>query len=316
MGPGRATCPFDAHGRHLLTANYASGTVAVFPVLPDGSLRVISGYDQQQGSGVNRDRQEGPHAHSIYVDSSNRFVYSCDLGNDRVEGYRFDATKGTITRDAVATTAIAPGSGPRHLVLAPSGFVYVINEMASTVTALRRNESTGCDAHAANGLDLAAGIHGLQHLRGNRAASEWEISLRLESRPRQHHGLCRCGRWPPHADRIHEDRRNHAAQFRARPERPLVARRESEERRYLCFPGEWPYRQAHRDRTEGAPRRSGLRGVPCRRSKPNVIFTALFRLGDGCGRPRRQQTRLAPIATMEIYLAVPDRIVRQAPPKM
>ena len=141
-GDGPCHVSLDASHRFVLVANYDSGTVAVLPVERGGAVGAATGFDQQRGSSANPERQEGPHAHSIYADPANRFVYSCDLGNDRVEGYRFNAEKGTIKPSPTATATIAPGSGPRHLVL-HGGFVYVINEMANTVTVLRRNASTG-----------------------------------------------------------------------------------------------------------------------------------------------------------------------------
>ena len=134
---------FDANHRYLFVANYLNGTVAVLPVQRGGGIGAAVSVDQQQGKGPNADRQEGPHAHSIYADPANRFVYSCDLGNDRVEGYRFHPGDGTITRSKAATTKIAAGSGPRHLVIDPRGYVYVINELTCTITVLRRDEATG-----------------------------------------------------------------------------------------------------------------------------------------------------------------------------
>ncbi|MDR3406791.1 MAG: lactonase family protein [Chthoniobacter sp.] len=142
-GSGPCHVSLDGSHRFVFVANYNSGSVAVLPVHRGGATGAATGFDQQQGKSANPERQEGPHAHSIYADPANRFVYSCDLGNDRVEGYRFNAENGTIQPAKSATAKIAPGSGPRHLVLHPRGFVYVINEMANTVTALRRDESTG-----------------------------------------------------------------------------------------------------------------------------------------------------------------------------
>ena len=43
-----------------------------------------------------------------------------------------------------ASASLAPGSGPRHLAFHPKGrFVYVINELLSTVTAFAHNADTG-----------------------------------------------------------------------------------------------------------------------------------------------------------------------------
>jgi 6-phosphogluconolactonase len=141
-GSGPCHVSLDGTHRYVFVANYNSGSVAVLPVQRGGGVGPAKGFDQQHGTSANPERQEGPHAHSIYADPANRFVYSCDLGNDRVEGYRFDADNGTIKPSKTATAKIAPGSGPRHLAL-HGGYVYVVNEMANTVTVLSRDESTG-----------------------------------------------------------------------------------------------------------------------------------------------------------------------------
>lgn len=142
-GSGPCHLSLDATHRFVFVANYNAGTIASLPIQRGGAVGPAAGFDQQKGGGVNHDRQEGPHAHSIYTSPDNRFIYSCDLGNDKVEGYRFDDQKGTFEHSKTATTKIAPGSGPRHIVQHPDGDVYVINEMANTITALHRDTATG-----------------------------------------------------------------------------------------------------------------------------------------------------------------------------
>src|SRR3989449_6664115 len=55
----------DARGRFVLIANYTGGNVTVFPVERDGSLGEATDMKQARGSSVNRERQQGPHAHCI-----------------------------------------------------------------------------------------------------------------------------------------------------------------------------------------------------------------------------------------------------------
>jgi 6-phosphogluconolactonase len=141
-GSGPCHLTLDGTQRNVFVANYGSGSVAVLPVGEDGGLGAATGFDQHHGGSASPGRQEGTNAHSIYADPANRFVYSCDLGNDHVEGYRLNAAKGTIEPLETATAKIAPGSGPRHLVL-HGAFVYVLNEKANTVTVLRRDADTG-----------------------------------------------------------------------------------------------------------------------------------------------------------------------------
>lgn len=133
----------DAAGRFVLVANYVGGNVAVLPV-SKGGLGSATDVEQDSGSGPNRERQEGPHAHCVLLDPSNRHAYACDLGTDKVMIYNFDARRGTLTPGARPFVSLKPGAGPRHLTFDRAGRrVYVLNELDSTVTAFARTRTTG-----------------------------------------------------------------------------------------------------------------------------------------------------------------------------
>jgi 6-phosphogluconolactonase len=130
---------FDKTGKYLLVANYTSGTVAVFPILPDGSLGEHTALQTDQGStGPNKERQDGPHAHWIETSPDNHFVYVVDLGLDHVLVFKFDAAKGTLTQGEPLdqfSAALSAGDGPRHAVFsADQKYMYVLSELTSTVT--------------------------------------------------------------------------------------------------------------------------------------------------------------------------------------
>ncbi|HSS97553.1 MAG TPA: lactonase family protein, partial [Terriglobales bacterium] len=134
----------DHTGKFVLVANYTGGNVSVFPVGEDGRLGAASDFIQHEGSGPNHDRQEKAHAHWIDVSPDNRFALNADLGLDKVFVYRFDARKGKLTPNNPPFAKIAPGAGPRHLAFAPNGkFAYVIDEMASTITAFSYDAKAG-----------------------------------------------------------------------------------------------------------------------------------------------------------------------------
>ncbi|MFG1815804.1 lactonase family protein [Kribbella sp. NPDC049174] len=122
----------DPSGRFLLSANYTSGSVAIHPIAADGSLGEATQVLQREGTGPNKERQEGPHAHQIAFDPSGTYTFDVDLGSDSVY-------VSTLTEDGrleeVDRLHIHPGAGPRHLVFHPSeGAAYVINELDSTLT--------------------------------------------------------------------------------------------------------------------------------------------------------------------------------------
>jgi 6-phosphogluconolactonase (cycloisomerase 2 family) len=144
VGAGPCYVGVDKAGKNALVANYSGGSVAVLPIHSDGKLGKASAFVQHAGSSVNPKRQQGPHAHSIFLDADNRFAFAPDLGLDKVMIYQFDAAQGTLTPNNPAFGTVAPGSGPRHFAFHPNGkFAYVINEMLCTVTAFHYDAMRG-----------------------------------------------------------------------------------------------------------------------------------------------------------------------------
>ena len=133
----------DATGTHLLVANYYGG-VAVFPVSKDGRLREASSYVRNFGSGVDPERQDTPHPHSIELSGDNRFAIAADLGLDKLLVYRFDQTKGELTPNDPPFATVNPGAGPRHLAFSPNyKFLYSINELQSSISAFSYDAAAG-----------------------------------------------------------------------------------------------------------------------------------------------------------------------------
>jgi 6-phosphogluconolactonase len=135
----------DRSGRNVLIANFASGSVSVLPINPDGSLKEASCVVQHKGSSVDPKRQAGPHAHAVEIDAANRYVFVPELGADTVQIYEFDAAAGKLTANPnQPAVKVKPGAGPRQLVMHPNGrFAYLINELNSTMTAYAYDAAKG-----------------------------------------------------------------------------------------------------------------------------------------------------------------------------
>jgi 6-phosphogluconolactonase len=132
----------DRTGRFVLLANYESGNLSVLPIKRDGSLGEAVSVVQHTGSSINRDRQQGPHAHCILIDKSNRFSFAVDLGIDKIVVYRFNEKDGSLTNHGAVPTK--PGAGPRHLTFHQNNrFAYVINELDSTMTSYTYDAKRG-----------------------------------------------------------------------------------------------------------------------------------------------------------------------------
>jgi 6-phosphogluconolactonase len=163
-GPGPCHLIVDKTGKYVLFANYGGGSVGVLPIHPDGSLAPASAFIQHKGSSVNKQRQEGPHGHSINLDSSNKHAYAADLGLDKVLIYKFNSNDGTLKPNDHPFVSIAPGSGPRHFAFHPSGkYAYVINEMANTVTAFSYSPGSGALAEIQTISSLPKGFTGTSY---------------------------------------------------------------------------------------------------------------------------------------------------------
>ncbi|MBI1840892.1 MAG: lactonase family protein [Verrucomicrobia bacterium] len=143
-GSGPCHVVVDPAGTTVLIANYAGGSVASYRIQPDGGLGPAVSFVQHSGKGANPQRQEGPHAHSIYVDAAGRYAIVADLGLDRMLVYRFNPADSSLTPHNAPLAAWASGAGPRHFAFHPNGrWGYAINEMASTVTALAYDKAKG-----------------------------------------------------------------------------------------------------------------------------------------------------------------------------
>ena len=166
-GTGPCFVEIDPTGRCVLTANYASGSVAVLPIDPaTGKLSPPSAKDQHAGTGPDKSRQDGPHAHSMRVapagaGAATPFTLACDLGVDKVFVYKLDAARGTLTPNDPSFVSTVPGGGPRHTAFSHDGrFVYVVNEMGNSVSVFAWDATRGVLTPVQTITTLPEGFHG------------------------------------------------------------------------------------------------------------------------------------------------------------
>lgn len=160
-GAGPCHISLDRNNAFALVANYDSGNIASFPIQTDGSLGTASGFVQHSGSGPDKERQEGPHAHWIGASPDNQFVLVADLGLDEVIVYGFDSSRATFMPRLSGFAKVNPGAGPRHVAFSTNGkFVYVLSEMESSVTAFSYKEKTGTLAKLQTISALPSGYSG------------------------------------------------------------------------------------------------------------------------------------------------------------
>jgi 6-phosphogluconolactonase (cycloisomerase 2 family) len=135
----------DASGKYMVVANYASGTVAVMPIRPDGTLGDQTQLARLEGQpGPHRKEQTGSHPHHVIFDPSGRFVLVPDKGLDRVFVFRFDASAGRLVPTEQGSVAARAGSAPRHGAFHPTLPVFwVLNEIGSSITTYAWDPANG-----------------------------------------------------------------------------------------------------------------------------------------------------------------------------
>lgn len=142
LGADPCYIAIDNTNNYVLTANYSGGNISIHPIDETGALLDAADVAQHVGSSINLKRQTKPHAHSIYLDSKNKFAYAVDLGIDKILVYSINSETGKLILRSAAD--IEPGSGPRHFVILPNGkFAYVINELNNKIISFNVDKNNG-----------------------------------------------------------------------------------------------------------------------------------------------------------------------------
>ncbi|RYD38043.1 MAG: lactonase family protein [Verrucomicrobiaceae bacterium] len=156
-GKGPTYVSLHASGQWLFVANYFGGSVAVIPILEDGSLGEVTDLKKPGGTLGPKTATNAPsgsfalsghdqtHAHMIHVDPAGRFVLSVELGLDQILSWKFDDSAGVLApNDLHHITPLPPGDGPRHFAFHPkSSWLYSLQEEASTVTLFDYGATSG-----------------------------------------------------------------------------------------------------------------------------------------------------------------------------
>jgi 6-phosphogluconolactonase (cycloisomerase 2 family) len=153
----------SADASHLLVSNYSvaedpGGTLAVLPLGTDGKLQSVVQMSSHPASRVNPQRQMSAHVHSTVSSPDGRYVFSNDLGADRIFVYRFDPKANPdlpLTAAKPASVQLPAGSGPRHLLFSAEGkHAWLTLEMSAQVAVFEYRDG---QLEQTQIVDLAAG---------------------------------------------------------------------------------------------------------------------------------------------------------------
>lgn len=148
---------------HLFVSNYSvmedpGGTLAVLPVGSDGKLKPVVQMSAHPASRINLERQASNHVHSTVSSPDGRYVFSNDLGADKVFVYLFDPKANPdlpLTPAMTASVPLPAGSGPRHLLFSADGkHAWLTMEMSAQVAVFDYHDGVLTQTQL---VDLAAG---------------------------------------------------------------------------------------------------------------------------------------------------------------
>ncbi|MDR0537873.1 MAG: lactonase family protein [Tannerellaceae bacterium] len=131
----------DPQSKHVITANYAGGSLSVFPTHADTLMPVMQ-LVLFDGSGPDTTRQDMPHLHCVKISPDGNFLFAADLGSDMIYRYEINRMADSLflKEESLKSFKLASESGPRHLTFHPNGkYLYIINELAGTVVGFNYN---------------------------------------------------------------------------------------------------------------------------------------------------------------------------------
>lgn len=119
-------------GKELAVSNYTGGNLALFQIDATGKLK--EGKQLIDHKGI--DSTKTAHVHMAkFIENS---VFTADLGLDAVKNYV--KKEGAYVLDSISSLALATEAGPRHFEFsANEKFLYVINELNSTISTFEKN---------------------------------------------------------------------------------------------------------------------------------------------------------------------------------
>jgi 6-phosphogluconolactonase len=133
------------------------GTVALYPVKPDGSLEPasdVSVYARRPAT----EPGPGAAAHQVVFDRTQRWAIASDNGYDHLYVYRFNPSSRTLEGKAYPTP---PGKAPRHFAVHPRRpYFFFTNEREASVSSYFFDSNTGEPRHVQTVATIPDGYNG------------------------------------------------------------------------------------------------------------------------------------------------------------
>ncbi len=122
----------------IAVANYGGGSATMLPLNEDGTIKP---YAQLINDSIYKTKEidETPHVHACVFSPDGNFLFTPDLGLDKIMIYHFNPeSKKPLVLASPSYAASKKGGGPRHMTFHPNKkFAYVVQEMGGIVTSYR-----------------------------------------------------------------------------------------------------------------------------------------------------------------------------------
>lgn len=133
---GGDPCHVATNGRIAVTANYSGGSMSVFPIAGDGTIAACSQLFKGNTAGQAAP-QDKAHIHMArFMDDGS--ILATDFSADQL--LRFEIGEDGKVKEPVVVGKTEAGSAPRHFEFSKDErFVYVMSELAGTVTVFKKD---------------------------------------------------------------------------------------------------------------------------------------------------------------------------------
>jgi 6-phosphogluconolactonase (cycloisomerase 2 family) len=125
----------------LVVSNYTDPSISLYNIDKEGRITPSLQHIAFQDSSIIKGRQDQAHAHSSTFSVDGKYLYTHDLGADKVRGFIY---KDTLNDEDLPDIGVPAGSGPRHFTFDQEGkYGYLLSELAGRLTAFRYNDQDG-----------------------------------------------------------------------------------------------------------------------------------------------------------------------------
>lgn len=154
----------DPNKNYIYAVNYHIGTTVVYRLENHKVIeKTCVVYHRGMGPDLFK-RQTQPHPHYVGITPEKKYLYSVDLGSDKIVLYHYD--NGKIIENEDLTINVLPGSGPRHMIFSKKGdHAYLVNEISNNIMVfdcgsdgIVLSQKISCLPHGFNKQNSAAAI--------------------------------------------------------------------------------------------------------------------------------------------------------------